>query len=235
MGLIRQITKSLMTYVVPRRRMLTCGPGTSSDMAPTLALTFDDGPHPEHTPRLLDVLARHQLRATFYVIGREAERHPHLIRRIADEGHELGNHTWSHSEPSRTSAQMFLDEITCTDQLLFQLTGRLTTSVRPPKGELSFKKFVGLWQRKKAVALWNVDPRDYRMSSADDMVAWCSAWQPHSGDIVLLHDNHPWAITAVSTMAARGIFTQFQTTRISDWIGCSNTATTNQATPIGNA
>lgn len=217
MGLLRQLSKTMLTSCVSRRWLLTSGPREQSAAAPYMALTFDDGPHPEHTPRLLDVLRERSQKATFFVIGELAARHPDLIRRIADEGHELGNHTWSHSEPSRTSARLFLDEVRRTDELLAELTGVVPTTMRPPKGELGWSKLSGLWKLGKTVALWNVDPRDYRMTSADDMAGWCSSYEPQDGDILLMHDNHPWAITAIGALASRGLFDQFSTATISQW------------------
>ncbi len=222
MGLMRQLTKTILTACVSRRRWLTRGPRAARGAAPQIALTFDDGPHPEHTPRLLDVLAERQLTATFFVIGELAARHPDLVCRIAAEGHELGNHTWSHGEPSRTDSRQFLDEVRSTDDLLTALTGTAPLTMRPPKGELTWSKLSGLWRRSQSVVLWNVDPRDYRMTSADDMAAWCSGYEPHDGDILLMHDNHPWAIAAVQTLAARGVFDRFQTTTVSRWTGNSS-------------
>ena len=219
MGLLRQLTKTILTTCVSRRRLLTRGPVQWRDAQPQLALTFDDGPHPEFTPRLLDVLAAYQLTATFFVIGELAERHPDIVRRIAGEGHELGNHTWTHSEPSQTSPRQFLDEVRRTDELLIELTGTPSRTMRPPKGELNWSKLSGLWQRQQNVALWNIDPRDFRMTSADDMTAWCATYEPHGGDILLMHDNHPWAITAIATMASRGVFDRFETTTVSQWTG----------------
>ena len=222
MGLIRQLTKTILTACVSRRRLLTRGPRAAHGSASQIALTFDDGPHPEHTPRLLDVLAERHLKATFFVIGELAAQHPDLVRRIAAEGHELGNHTWSHGEPARTDSRQFLDEVRRTDELLAELTGTAPLTMRPPKGELNWGKLSGVWQRGQSVVLWNVDPRDYRMASADDMAAWCSGYVPHDGDILLMHDNHPWAITAVGTLASRGVFDQFQTTTVSGWINGSS-------------
>jgi peptidoglycan-N-acetylglucosamine deacetylase len=219
MGLLRQLTKTILTSCLSRRRWLTHGPRAAPGAAPQIALTFDDGPHSDHTPRLLDVLVERQLRATFFVIGQLAARHPDLVRRIVAEGHELGNHTWSHTDPSRTDSRMFLDEVRRTDELLTQLTGTAPRTMRPPKGELNWSKLSGVWQRGQGIALWNVDPRDYRMTSADDMVAWCLGYKPQDGDIVLLHDNHPWAITAVRTLASQGVFDRFQTTTLSRWMG----------------
>ena len=217
MSAIRQVAKKLLTACLPRERLIVRGPH-STNGKPELALTFDDGPHPEWTPRLLDRLDKLDLRATFYVIGNLAEQYPEIIRRIADSGHELGNHTYSHSEPSQTSSEKFLDEIRQTDDVLNALTGRVTQTVRPPKGELAWNKLRGIWRFQKTVALWNVDPKDFRMKSTSEMDAWFKSYKPADGDIVLLHDNHPYACQAVDLMASNGTFDKFESTAISRWL-----------------
>src|SRR5688572_27930175 len=105
MSIVRQAVKALMTVGLPPQRWLVRGPRQRLTDAPTISLTFDDGPHPEHTPRVLEELRRWGLTATFFVIGREVERHPDLVTRIVNEGHALGNHTFTHSEPAATSAE----------------------------------------------------------------------------------------------------------------------------------
>lgn len=219
MNVIRQTLKSILTSTVSSRWLLTRAPRHPAGTRPRIALTFDDGPHPQHTHDLLDVLQEHGATATFFVIGQNAREYPQLIRRIVGDGHELGNHTWSHSEPSRTSSLVFFEEIERTDVLIRALTGVATQTVRPPKGELNFAKLRGLWQQGKNVALWNVDPCDYRMTSQAQAADWASNYEPHDGDVLLFHDNHPWASTAVSTLARRGVFERFETTCLSNLIG----------------
>ncbi|WP_010582896.1 polysaccharide deacetylase family protein [Schlesneria paludicola] len=216
MNAIRQFLKQALTACVPRRRLLVHGP-RSTGSKPRIALTFDDGPHPEHTPRLLDLLDRLALRATFFVVGQNAERYPHLLQRMSAAGHEIANHTYTHSEPRQTSAVQFLDEIQQTDRLVEQLTGRTMTTMRPPKGELNLSKLLGLWRARKTVVLWNVDPKDYRMQSVDDATKWCESYRPGDGDIVLLHDIHPYAVQVIETLATRGVFKQFETIPVSKW------------------
>jgi len=191
MGLARQIAKSAIQALLP------CGAFVTRGRGPGVSLTFDDGPHPEHTPRLLDALVEARIRATFFIVGERAERHPELVRRIVYEGHKLGNHTWSHSEPQQTSRRQFLEEITRTDDLLQEVSHHTCSLVRPPKGELSFGKLCGLLSMQKTVVLWNCDTKDYTMTSAADMHAWCQSYVPKDGDIVLLHDDRPFAVTAV--------------------------------------
>ena len=215
MSFLRQISKRLLTSLLPPERLLTRGGRTATHERPRLALTFDDGPHPIHTPQLLDVLQAAHVCATFFVVGKDAQQHPDLIRRIVQEGHELGNHTWSHSEPSQTSPQQFLDETQRTDSLLYELTGMTPTAMRPPKGELNWKKLTGLWRQQKTVALWSADPRDYRMTSAEEMTAWSSAFVPTDGEVLLFHDNHPWAATAIQTLFKRGLFEKYQPVTVS--------------------
>jgi peptidoglycan-N-acetylglucosamine deacetylase len=217
MNSLRQIVKSLLIRCVSRDRLLVRGPVTQFGR-PQLALTFDDGPHPQLTPRLLDQLDQLGLRATFFVIGQRAEQHPSLIRRMIDAGHEVANHTYTHSEPNKTSARTFLDEIHQTDELISNLTGRLPSTVRPPKGELNWAKLRGLWRFHKTVALWNVDPKDFRMSNQVEMTTWCDNYQPRDGDILLMHDNHPYAECAVERLAVRGVFDRFGTTTIAQWL-----------------
>ena len=198
MSPLRQLLRSAMTAVLPRSRFLVSGPATSFQVA----LTFDDGPHHEHTPRLLDRLAELGLPATFFVVGRCAVQHPELVRRIVAEGHALGHHSWTHSEPADTSAAVLGEEVDRSIALLRSLTGRTIDRFRPPKGQLTAAKFYNLWRRGQRVILWNSDPRDYRMQDAAELTEWAAAHVPAPGEVVLLHDIHPHATAALDAFAA---------------------------------
>lgn len=224
MGILRQFLRTALTACLPPDRLLVRGPRRRVGR-PKLALTFDDGPHPEYTPELLDRLDQLQLRATFFVIGNRAAQHHDLIRRIAAAGHELANHTYTHSEPAQTATSRFLDEVRRTDELLLSITGQCSRTVRPPKGELTLSKLRGLWQLQKTVALWNVDPKDFHMRNSAEMSQWCDAYLPQDGDIVLFHDNQPYAISALNRLAARGVFDTFDTITINDWISATTQPT----------
>ncbi|MGD0912486.1 MAG: polysaccharide deacetylase family protein, partial [Terracidiphilus sp.] len=88
-----------------------------------IALTFDDGPNPEWTPKLLEILARHQVRATFFMLGKFAAAQPELVRRVAAEGHLIGDHSWSHPKLSNCSATRIEDELKRTRDALEQIIG----------------------------------------------------------------------------------------------------------------
>jgi peptidoglycan/xylan/chitin deacetylase (PgdA/CDA1 family) len=192
MSHLRQIAKHTLTAMLPRDVIVSRGVGEG------IALTFDDGPHPDFTPRLLDALYDAGITATFFVVGERAARHRDILQRIAADGHEIGNHTWSHSEPRETSARKLIDEVRRTRDLIEDATSRECQLFRPPKGELTLRKLLALRRERQTIVLWNQDAKDYRMPEAsDEIVDWCRSYQPASGDIVLMHDNHPHAITAV--------------------------------------
>ena len=112
----------------------------------SVCLTFDDGPDPILTPPLLDVLRDHGIRATFFVIGEKAERYPGIVRRMAAEGHCVGNHSFLHGEPSSISASQLCQEVRRTAKLLAGLLGHEVRLFRPPHGNVSALKLSGLWR-----------------------------------------------------------------------------------------
>jgi peptidoglycan-N-acetylglucosamine deacetylase len=220
---IRQVTKALLQAMLPSQQLLVRGrvPSFAVDSPNAtirISLTFDDGPHVEYTPRLLDYLAALGCRATFFVIGKHAEQFPQIIQRIVGEGHELGNHTYTHSEPSETSNEKFLEEIDRTRLLLQDLTGDDCSLVRPPKGKLTFGKITGLWRRQLTPVLWTVDPWDFAMSTRREMEQWCGNFQPSNGDIVLLHDTYPQASTFVERFPDCPDFDDVRFVPVSDWL-----------------
>ena len=102
-----------------------------------IAMTFDDGPHPRLTPRLLDMLKARSIRATFFLIGENAAEYPDIVRRIAAEGHEIGNHTWDHPQLTKLNPAALREEIDRTSSTIAEITGKLPTVMRPPYGATS--------------------------------------------------------------------------------------------------
>jgi peptidoglycan/xylan/chitin deacetylase (PgdA/CDA1 family) len=218
MNLIRQAMRMMVSTVLPRERWLVRGSRWANSDQPALSLTFDDGPHPEHTPAVLDALAKWNLTATFFLVGREAERYPKLVERIVAAGHALGNHTYTHSEPRATLAEAFLQEVRQTDQVLTRWCDSPSHWVRPPKGELNWSKFRGLWQAHRGIALWNVDPRDYRMTTADQPLTWAKSYKPRHGDVILLHDRVAAAAQVVHALGEAWVFFNWKTVPLNHWV-----------------
>ncbi|HUQ68259.1 MAG TPA: polysaccharide deacetylase family protein [Planctomycetaceae bacterium] len=229
MNPLRQAILATMSAVLPPNRWLARGRRRAPTDPPTFSLTFDDGPHPEHTPALLDALAKWGQTATFFVIGREAERYPALMQRIVEAGHAIGNHTFTHGEPKTISEETFLNEIAETDRVLAPWLGPPTRWVRPPKGELTWPKLRGLWRINRTVALWNVDPRDYRMASADELVAWAKAYRPRHGDIVLLHDRVAAAAQIVNALGEAWVFYTWRSVPLDHWLDLTGAPTSTPA------
>jgi peptidoglycan/xylan/chitin deacetylase (PgdA/CDA1 family) len=188
-----------MAATLPRRLFLVRGPASGN----AVCLTFDDGPHPEHTPRVLDVLKQARVPATFFLIGERAERHPDLVRRIAAEGHVLGHHTFTHGDPSRTSARQVREEVRRTGEVLVSLTGREPTLFRPPLGKVTAAKLFGLWRDGQTVVLWSVDPKDSARRSEEEVRDWFDRHPLQGGDIVLLHDDRPHAAAILPGLIER--------------------------------
>lgn len=162
-----------------------------------VALTFDDGPHPVHTPRLLDILSEHRVRATFYVIGTLVRRYPEIVQRIVAEGHELGNHTWQHPTLSQHGDARVLSEIDRTQEVVWQTVGHLPVTFRPPYGAITPRQSRMLHEsRNLPTVVWSVDPQDWRRPGSA-IVARRMVEGARPGAIILAHDIHGPTVSAV--------------------------------------
>ncbi|MGA9061547.1 MAG: polysaccharide deacetylase family protein [Terracidiphilus sp.] len=132
-----------------------------------LALTFDDGPNTKWTPRLLDVLASHEVRATFFLLGGRAEAEPELVRQIAAAGHLIGNHSWDHPNLARTGASRVREELTRTSETLGQITGAPVRFFRPPYGARRPVVFRIARKLGLKLVLWNAMTSDWSEPSAE--------------------------------------------------------------------
>jgi len=188
-----------MATALPRRLFMTSGPAASRE----LALTFDDGPHPTHTPAVLDRLRELGVRATFFVVGAKVDAHPDLVRRIAAEGHEVGHHSYAHTPPNETSARTLVDEARRTSALLERLLGKRPRLYRPPHGKLTPRKLLGLWAVGQTIVLWNRDPKDFACGAVEPIRRWFDTEPLAGGDIVLLHDVHPHVAPALASIVDR--------------------------------
>ncbi len=163
-------------------------------------LSFDDGPHPEYTPRLLDLLARHGVQASFFVVGERAERHPALIRRIVAEGHLLGNHSWSHSRFAQLSLREQVTEMERTDALLANFDDRARHRIRPPQGYLSLALLLHFARQRRSIAYWCYDSLDYRPRPVAELTTRLHRHPPAVGDIELMHDDSARAGAALDAL-----------------------------------
>lgn len=156
-----------------------------------VALSFDDGPDPETTPAVLDVLGEFRARATFFVIGRSLEAHPEIGRRMAAEGHAIGNHSWQHSRWQNFWFAARLErEIAHGEQAIAAVTGKAGPILyRPPVGLKSGELGHAAWKRGLTLVAWSLHSRDTRLADPES-VARRVLDRVQGGDIVLMHDGH---------------------------------------------
>lgn len=151
-------------------------------------LTFDDGPHSDSTPRLLDEIARSNIKATFFVLGKQAKLYPYLIRRILAEGHSVGTHTWNHWSARTVPVVTWINDVQRARQEVEDITGMSCKLFRPPYGELTPSSLLFLMRAGIRTIHWSQDTKDYACTSQAKFCKWFVDNQPTPGTVVLMHD-----------------------------------------------
>jgi len=164
---------------------------------PYIAMTFDDGPSEKLTPKLLNLLAAHHIKATFFVIGQNAAEYPELVRRAAREGHEIANHSWSHPSLGKMSDEAVRRELQKTDDAIKSATGVRPMLMRPPYGSITDRQKKWIYNDfGYQVIIWDVDPLDWKRPGPT-VVCNRILKETRPGSIVLAHDIHPGTIEAM--------------------------------------
>ncbi|MGP4076186.1 polysaccharide deacetylase family protein [Halobacillus sp. K22] len=157
-----------------------------------VALTFDDGPHPEVTTNILEALNEYEAKATFFMIGKRISYYPEVARQVAEAGHEIGNHTWDHPRLSRLPQKEVTQQIDATQQIIKQVTGQKPDVIRLPFGDrppVTYKKEI-------SAVPWTVEVKDWQKLE-NSQVAENVLSQVEDGSIILLHDLQPSMAEAV--------------------------------------
>lgn len=178
LSMLRQKYPQFMTF---------SGPSTSK----MIALTWDDGPDRRFTPQILDVLKKHNVKGTFFVVGARAAAIPEMIKRMHDEGHVIGNHSYWHPNFGKKGVASMEWEINETDKVIEKITGSRTVLVRPPYGNITEDEVKQLGPMHKHMIGWNVDSLDWRQLPADEVERnVLSNVKP--GSIILMHCAGNW-------------------------------------------
>jgi len=155
-----------------------------------IALTFDDGPNPRWTPALLDTLAQHEVRATFFLIGQYAAQQPELVRRIHAAGHSIGNHTWTHPDLAITGKSQTREELTRTNGELERILGAPVTFFRPPFGSRRPATLRIARELELTPVMWNAMAPDWRATHPEQVA-------PQLAASIEEHTKQGWATTIV--------------------------------------
>jgi len=154
-----------------------------------VALTFDDGPDPKYTPLILETLHKNGVRATFFVLGSQVDRHPGIMQWIKKAGHEIGNHGYHHYDLHKLTEQEVYSEIKKTEKSILRNCGVLSQYYRPPGGVLTHNVMNAVQSTGYDIIHWSVDPRDWSLARTASVIASSVKKHVRSGDIVLFHDG----------------------------------------------
>ena len=197
--LLRDAAKDLLQKLIFRRRFTW---RLSSDTVDA-ALTFDDGPHPEFTPTLLDVLGDSGVKATFFVVGDKVDKHPEVVRRIAADGHGLGNHTFQHREIVGMSRAEVDVELARGRQSIRDACGVDTWLFRPPRGRLDLSSLRAATGLGYHVVHWTRTYSDYQCDGLQALLGRFAQRPVQPRDIVLLHDHNEHTVAAMKHLLPR--------------------------------
>lgn len=159
---------------------------------PKIALTFDDGPSAKYTGILLDGLKERGVKATFFLIGENAKAQPELVKRMDEEGHLIGNHTYHHVQIGKLPEEQAIEEVEQTDAVIYQITGKHTEYMRPPFGQ--WKKNLE-YKMQIIPVLWSIDTLDWTTENEEEIVNRVVT-DAGEGDIILMHDCYASSVNA---------------------------------------
>ncbi|MEG0471323.1 MAG: polysaccharide deacetylase family protein [Solibacillus sp.] len=153
-----------------------------------VALTFDDGPHNKYTPEILNLLNKYHAKATFFIVGKNAEKNPEIISRMHEEGHEIANHTYSH--PTKIKTEDLLEEIQVTSDVLFSITGEIPKLFRPVGGQYTDEMINAVTEKGYKVVMWSwhLDTEDWKNPGVDKINQKVINGVGN-GNVVLFHDG----------------------------------------------
>jgi peptidoglycan/xylan/chitin deacetylase (PgdA/CDA1 family) len=151
-------------------------------------LTFDDGPIPEVTPWVLDVLKQNNIKATFFCVGENISKYPDIFKQLINDGHSIGNHTYNHLKGWKTKTEVYLDNIQKAQNEISS-HGISTQLFRPPYGKLTPSQTKALYKLNYDIVMWSVLSKDYRQTLSSDKVLDNIICNTISGSIIVCHDN----------------------------------------------
>lgn len=185
--------KNFLSVVLPNNVIMWKGKRRTNE----IAITFDDGPNPAYTEKVLNILQRYNVRATFFLLGCEVEKYPDIARYLVSLGHSIGNHTYSHMYKQRTVKSKLMSEIQETQVIIEQTTGIIPKMFRPPHGRIDINRLRYCKKNGLSTVLWSIDSMDYKKSGTELILRNVNRHTIEFGDIVLFHDDNEYTLEAL--------------------------------------
>jgi len=171
----------------------------------SVVLTFDDGPHIENTKKIISILGQEKIKAVFFMIGREMEKYPELVRLAVENGHVVAGHGYSHELITKENISTELDK---TNEIIAKITRVRSSLFRPPRGKVTLKLLHYCRARKTKIILWSLDSEDYRIKDSEELIARMAKRRISPGEIILFHDDYSQTVEAlpriIANIKARG-------------------------------
>ncbi|MFA5014853.1 MAG: polysaccharide deacetylase family protein [Actinomycetota bacterium] len=188
MGIFKKEIEKLLSLSIFKRWVIYRGIGKLCSNR--IALTFDDGPNPEYTPKILDILNQYKIKGTFFLVGTEVEKYQDLAKRIINEGHCIGNHTYSHRSFKQLSRVEIKKEILKTQQVFKDVLEYKTRLFRPPFGRLQLSSLAVCVKLNLTTVLYSLDSLDWKKTSKEPILGRLNSNMLKAGNIILLHDDN---------------------------------------------
>lgn len=154
-------------------------------------LTFDDGPIPEVTPKVLAILAKYNVKATFFMVGENIDKHPEVFRQVVEAGHQIGNHTYNHLKGWKTPFDEYMSNVTRCNKALFEHHPSvfIPTLFRPPYGKATLRQRIALHRKGYKIIYWDILTRDYDASVTPEQMLRLIQRETRPGSIINFHDS----------------------------------------------
>ena len=194
---LRSLLKDLLQFAILRGYFIWRLP--KSYPKNSIAITFDDSPNSTHTEAILNLLKSKGIKAIFFVVGRNVEKFPHILRRIADEGHIIGNHSYFHKDITGLSSQELSEDLKMTNELIYNITSKKYLPLfRPPFGKLSIRSIIRLVLERQCIILWTRTAGDHLLTiNLEKILDSINLDNISSREILLFHDFNPNSIIAL--------------------------------------
>ncbi len=195
MKLINKIIKNFLSFVLPNDIIMWHA--NRKKVGNDIAITFDDGPNSVYTEKVISILQKYNIKATFFLLGCEVEKHPEIVIDLVRFGHSIGNHTYSHRYNLKTDMNDLKTEIQRTQAIIEHTTGIIPTLFRPPHGYISTKMLEHCIKKRLSIILWSIDSTDYKKVNTESIINTVNKNTIKPGEIILFHDDNEYTLEAL--------------------------------------